>query len=103
MRSLRGEANRRLTRQAVFREEVKAFELFDSWPFMRLLLENAGDKGLKMRGSMHGLREREGAFLDLLVGIFDIFGLERRTAIDQSVNDDSNAPHIHFVTMSLRL
>ena len=69
---------------------------------MRLFLQNAGDKRLEMRGSMHSFREREGALLNLLIRILDIFGLKGRSAVDQSVNNDSNTPDIHFITMPLR-
>lgn len=103
MRALSGEANRRLTGQTIFGEKIKAFEFFDGRSLMRLFLENAGDKCLKMRGSMYCFREREGTFFDLLVCIFDIFRLERRSTIDQSVNNDSYTPHIYFITMPLRL
>lgn len=56
-----------------------------------------------MRGGVHGFGEREGALLDLFVSVLDIFGLERRASVDQSVNDDSDAPHIDFITVPLRL
>lgn len=69
---------------------------------MRLFLQNAGDKRLEMRGGMHGLRERKRTFLDLLIRILDIFGLKGRPPVDQSVNNDSNTPNIHLITMPLR-
>lgn len=102
MRALGGEANGRLARQAVLGEEVKALELLDGRSLMRLFLQNAGDKCLEMRGSMHSLREGEGTLLDLFIRILDIFGLKGRSAVDQSVNNDPNTPNIHLITMPLR-
>lgn len=56
-----------------------------------------------MVGGVHCFREGEGALLDLLVCIFHIFGLKWRSAVDQSVNDDSNAPDIHLIAVPLGL
>ena len=70
---------------------------------MRVLLQNAGDESLEVAGGVHSFREGEGALLDLLIGILHILGLKGWSAVDQSVNNDSNAPYIHLVTMSLGL
>ena len=103
VRALRGEADGRLARQAVFGEEVEALEFLYGRPLVRLFLQDAGDERLQVRGGVHGFWEGKGALLDFLVGVLDIFGLERRASVDQSVNDDSDAPHIDFVAVPLRL
>jgi len=58
------------------------------------------DEVLGVRTKLDMLREAECASTNLLVGVLDFLGLERRSAIKHGVENDTDGPVINLVTMA---
>ena len=70
---------------------------------MRIFLEDAGDQVFQLGRCVYVLGKAEGALFYLLVGVFDIFGLEGRSTVGQGVYDHSETPDIYLVAVTFWL
>ena len=63
-------------------------------------MEDAGNQVFQLSRCVHVLGKAEGALFDLLVGVFDIFGLEGRSTVGQSIYYHSETPDIDLVAVT---